>query len=84
MIFARLVLAAVIVSAALYAVRTPSPIRSALALALGNTSLAILFFLLTASYAASVQLSVGAGVVGALFILAISLTESMRGTPNED
>jgi NADH:ubiquinone oxidoreductase subunit 6 (subunit J) len=79
MIIASLLLAAAIIVADIYAVRAKSLVRAALALVLASSSLALFFFLWRAPYAASVQLSVGAGVVSTLFILAISLTESMRG-----
>jgi len=84
MIVAYMTLAALVVGAAVAAVRAASLVRSAIALCVGNSSLAILFFLLKAPYAASVQLSVGAGLVSALFIIVISLTESMRGGAGEE
>ena len=59
-------------------------IHAAIALILGNSLLALLFFLLKAPYAGSVQLSVGAGVVSVLFILAISLTESTEASDYEE
>lgn len=83
MVPAYLILAVVVVGAAVAAARAASLIRAAIALCIGNSSLAILFFLLKAPYAGSVQLSVGAGLVSALFIIAISLTESMKGGARE-
>lgn len=79
MITGYLTLASLALVGALLAVRTESLIRAALALCLGGSSLAALFFMLRAPYAGSVQLSVGAGLLSILFIIAISLTESMRG-----
>jgi len=79
MFAARLVLGVVLLAAAWSAIRAKTLIRAAIALALGNSALAILFFVLRAPYAASVQLSIGGGVMSALFILALSLTESLRG-----
>ena len=76
---AQLALSVALVVAAITAVRAKSLIVTAIALALGNSSLALLFFLFQAPYAASVQLSVGAGVVSALFLIAISLTDPVRG-----
>jgi len=70
--------------AALGAIHAKSLIRAALWLALGSSSLALLLFLQHAFYAGAVQLSVGAGVLSTLFLLAISLTESMRGRTDED
>jgi len=84
MIAAYLALAAVIIGAAVVAVRATNLIHAAIALCIGNSSLAVLFFLLKAPYAGSVQLSVGAGLVSALFIIAISLTESMKGGAREE
>lgn len=77
-ILARVTLSVAMIAAAIVATRARSLIHAALALALGNTSLALLFFLLRAPHAGAVQLSVGAGVMSALFIVAISLTEGMR------
>ena len=78
-IAARVALSVAAIVAAALAVRARSLVNAALALALSNSSLALLFFLSQAPYAGAVQLSVGGGVLSALFILAISLTESMRG-----
>ena len=79
MIIAQLALSLAILVAAIMAIRAASLIRAALALAIGNTALALLFFLLNAPFAGSLQLSVGVGVVSVLFLLAISLTETMGG-----
>jgi NADH:ubiquinone oxidoreductase subunit 6 (subunit J) len=78
-IIAQLALSLTIVAAAVSAIRATSLIRAAISLALGNSALALFFFVLRAPLAGSVQLSVGAGVVSALFLLAISLTETMGG-----
>lgn len=82
--FACLALSVAVVVAAIAAVRASNLINAAIALVIGNSLLALLFFLLQSPYAASIQLSVGAGVVSALFIVAISLTESMRGGHHEE
>ena len=79
MIIVQLALSLAILVAAIMAIRAASLIRAALALAIGNTALALLFFLLNAPFAGSLQLSVGVGVVSVLFLLAISLTETMGG-----
>ena len=73
-----------VLAGALLAVRETNLIRAALGLCLGGSSLAVLFFLLGAPYAGSVQLSVGAGLLSTLFIIAISLTEPMRGGRGEN
>ncbi|MHB1355103.1 MAG: NADH-quinone oxidoreductase subunit J [Anaerolineae bacterium] len=74
-----IVLVLVILASAIYTVHSTKLIRASLALCLGGSSLAVLFFLLGAPYAGSVQLSVGAGLLSILFIVAISLTDSTRG-----
>jgi NADH-quinone oxidoreductase subunit J len=80
---ARLVLSLAMIVAAIFAVRSSNLIHAALSLAVGSSTLALIFFLLGAPYAGSVQLSVGAGVLSILFILAISLTESRGGRRDE-
>ena len=83
MVIAYVALAILVIASAVVAIRAANLIRAALALCLGSSSLAVLFFLLNAPYAGSVQLSVGAGLLSTLFIIAISLTESMRGGTRE-
>jgi len=68
----------VIVAAAVAAVLLENLLQAAIALGLGSAALAGLFFLLDAPYAAGFELSVGAGLISVLFIIVISLTESMR------
>jgi uncharacterized MnhB-related membrane protein len=67
---------------ALFAVFSRNLIRAAVALGGGSAMLAVLFFILGAPYAAGFELSVGAGLISVLFIIAISLTETRkeRGT----
>jgi NADH:ubiquinone oxidoreductase subunit 6 (subunit J) len=84
LIVAYLLLGILLLGSAIVAIRSVSLIRAAVALAMGSSALAVLFFLQDAPLAGSVQLSVGAGLVSALFIIAISLTESMRGVKRED
>lgn len=83
MILAYVALAAVIVGAAVTAVLSKNLLRAAVALGVGSAALATLFFLLNAPYAGGFELSVGAGLISVLFIIAISLTESMRGQHRE-
>jgi NADH-quinone oxidoreductase subunit J len=59
------------------AVLSKSLVRAAVALGGGSAALAMLFFMLGAPYAGAFELSVGAGLISVLFIVAISLTESM-------
>jgi len=79
MIVPYVLLAVALIAAAVAATRSSDLIHSAVSLCLGNSALAVLFLLLRAPYAGSVQLCVGAGVLSALFIIAISLTENVRG-----
>jgi NADH:ubiquinone oxidoreductase subunit 6 (subunit J) len=73
------VLAVAVLAGAVVAVLSETMIRAAVALGLGSVSLAVLFFVLDAPHAGSFELSVGAGLISVLFILAISLTESIGG-----
>ena len=76
---AYVALAAVVLAGAIVAVLSENLLRAAVALGVGSAALATLFFLLDAPYAGGFELSVGAGLISVLFIIAISLTESMRG-----
>jgi NADH-quinone oxidoreductase subunit J len=70
-------LALVVVGGAITAVLSKTLIRASVALGAGSAALAMLFFALRAPYAGGFELSVGAGLISVLFIIAISLTESM-------
>jgi NADH-quinone oxidoreductase subunit J len=70
-------LALIVVAGAITAVLSKSLIRAAVALGGGSAALAMLFLMLRAPYAGGFELSVGAGLISVLFIVAISLTESM-------
>ena len=70
-------LVAVILVGAITAVVSRNLLRAAVALGVGSAALATLFFLLSAPYAGGFELSVGAGLISVLFIIAISLTETM-------
>ena len=74
-----IVLAVVILVGAITAVLARNLLQAAVALGVGSAALATLFFLLKAPYAGGFELSVGAGLISVLFIIAVSLTESMRG-----
>jgi len=74
---AYLVAAALVLTSAIVAVRSRELIRSAGALIVSSSGLALMFYLLQAPYASAIQLSVGAGLVSTLFIIAISLAESI-------
>lgn len=70
-------LALTALACAIAAVLAESLIQAAVALGTGSAALAMLFFLLGAPYAGGFELSVGAGLISVLFIVAISLTESL-------
>ena len=78
-----IVLAVVILVGAITAVLARNLLQAAVALGVGSAALATLFFLLKAPYAGGFELSVGAGLISVLFIIAVSLTESMRGGPRD-
>ena len=72
-----IVLSLIVLAGAIIAVLSTNMIRAAVALGTGSAALAMLLFLLNAPYAGGFELSVGAGLISVLFIVAISLTESM-------
>jgi len=80
---AYVLLIAVVLAGAVTAVLAKNLIRSAVALGMGSAALATLFFLLHAPYAGGFELSVGAGLISVLFVIAISLTESLEGKTDE-
>ena len=80
---AYIALAAVVVVGAVVAVHATNLIRAAIALGAGSAALAMLFFMMRAPYAGGFELSVGAGLISILFIIAISLTESMERPGHE-
>jgi len=83
MTLAYVALAAVVLVSAITAVLSRNLLWAAVALGVGSAALAALFLMLNAPYAGGFELSVGAGLVSVLFIVAISLTESMRGQSRE-
>ena len=84
MLVAILLLTLALLAAAVIAIRARSLIRSAISLFCGSCALALLFYLMGAPLGAIIQLSVGAGLLSVLFIIAISLTESVGGQRHED
>ena len=75
--FGYILLIGVVLAGASIAVLAEDLIRAALALGIGSAALAMMLYLLQAPYAGGFELSVGAGLISILFIVAISLTESM-------
>ncbi len=80
---AYVILSIILVTSAVTALVTKNLIRAAIALGAGSAALAMLFFMLGAPYAGGFELSVGAGLISVLFIIAISLTQSMRERNDE-
>jgi len=76
-------LGSLVLVSAVAAVVLKNLLRAAVALGVGSAALATLLFLLDAPYAGGFELSVGAGLISVLFIIAISLSESMRSQERE-
>ncbi len=77
------ILVMVLIASTVFALAAKNLVRAAVALGLGSAALAMLLFLLGAPYAGGFELSVGAGLISVLFIVAISLTASMGEQPDE-
>lgn len=73
----------ILIASTIFALVAKSLIRAAVALGVGSAALATLYFLLDAPYAGGFELSVGAGLISVLFIVAISLTASMEKQTDE-
>jgi len=78
LLFALALIATVLAGGAV-AVLVKNMLRAAVAVGASSLALSALFFLLGAPYAGAFELSVGAGLISVLFIIAISLTESIQG-----
>ena len=76
LVLGYIIILVVILVAAIVATVSRSMVRAAIALGTGSVGLSIIFFMLNAPYAGGFELSVGAGLVSVLFIVAISLTEA--------
>ncbi len=81
--FLALALVATVLAGGVAAVVSRNLLRAAVAMGVSSMALAALFFFLKAPYAGAFELSVGAGLISVLFIVAISLTESMQGDNDE-
>jgi uncharacterized MnhB-related membrane protein len=71
--FILLIIGVATVVMALIAVLQKNLIRAVIAFAVSSAGLAILFFLLSSAYAAVFELTVGAGLVAVLFLVALIL-----------
>ncbi|MBN1877372.1 MAG: hypothetical protein JXA33_24320 [Anaerolineae bacterium] len=69
--------ALIVLVGAILAICVKDLVIAASVLGLGSAALAMMFFALNVPYAGGFELSVGAGLVSVLFIVAISLTSSM-------
>ena len=69
-------LVAIVVAGAVAAVQLKNLLRAAVALGASSLGLAALFFFWNAPYAGAFELSVGAGLMSVLFIIATSVTDS--------
>lgn len=58
-------------------------LKAVIALGIGSTALAAVFFVLGSAYAGAFELSVGAGLVSVLLISAISLIAPEEGRSDE-
>jgi NADH:ubiquinone oxidoreductase subunit 6 (subunit J) len=72
-----------ILASAIAAVLLENLLHAAIALGVGSAMLAVALFLLDAPYAGSFELSVGAGLISVLFVVAITLTESVGSSRRE-
>ncbi len=71
----NLILLVLTVTLSTYAIFSRHLLFAAVALGLSSCLLAIIFFDLDAPFAGGFELSIGAGLISLLFIMAISLTE---------
>lgn len=71
-------LVAVMLVSAILATSLRNLLSAALAVGLGSVALAAILFLMDAPYAGGFELSVGAGLIAVLFVVAITLTESIE------
>lgn len=73
----------ILIASTIIALAAKNLVRAAVALGVGSAALAMVYFTLEAPYAGGFELSVGAGLISVLFIVAISLTASMEKQPDE-
>lgn len=71
----NLILLILMVVFSIYAIFSRRLLYAAVALGLSSCLLAIIFFNLDAPFAGGFELSIGAGLISLLFIMAVSLTE---------
>jgi NADH-quinone oxidoreductase subunit J len=79
-----IVLECLVFIGAAFAVLSRRLFPAVISLGIGSALLATLFFWLGAPYAGGFELSVGAGLISVLFLIIISLTETMGGQHDEE
>jgi NADH-quinone oxidoreductase subunit J len=72
-----ILLAILVLAGAMLGLLSRNLIRAAIGLGFGSAALAMLFFMLGAPFAGGFELSVGSGLISVLFIVTITLTESI-------
>lgn len=76
---AHLVILAIIIIAAVYAIQSEDLLTSVLSLAVMSLLLSLEFYLLQAPDVAIAEASIGAGLTTAIFVIAIKGTKRMEG-----
>ncbi len=76
---AHLVILAIIIIAAVYAIQSEDLLTSVLSLAIMSLLLSLEFYLLQAPDVAIAEASIGAGLTTAIFVIAIKGTKRMEG-----
>jgi energy-converting hydrogenase B subunit D len=76
-LIAQIIAAGALSISMLGAILAKDLLRAAIFLAVGSVLLGIIFFIYKAPFTGAVEISVGAGLITALLVTAISLTEEM-------
>jgi NADH-quinone oxidoreductase subunit J len=77
-----ILLAILVLTGAVLGLLSKNLIHASIALGFGSAALAMLFFMLGAPFAGGFELSVGSGLISVLFIVTVTLTESI-GAPRD-
>jgi NADH-quinone oxidoreductase subunit J len=79
-----ILLAILVLAGAMLGLLSRNLIRAAIGLGFGSAALAMLFFMLGAPFAGGFELSVGSGLISVLFIVTITLTESINAPKDNE
>jgi NADH-quinone oxidoreductase subunit J len=79
-----ILLAILVLAGAVLGLLSRNLIRAAIGLGFGSAALAMLFFMLGAPFAGGFELSVGSGLISVLFIVTITLTESINAPKDNE